>query len=290
MIDTLCVLGVGLIGGSVARALRTAGKVRRIVGCGRDRANLDRALALGVIDEAHSDPAVAVEGADVVVVAVTLGATHDVLARIAPALRPGAIVTDVGSVKASVIEAARTTLGSHLPRFVAGHPIAGGEKTGVEASTATLYQQHRVILTPHAEQDPAALATVRALWEAAGAEVVSMDAGRHDDILAATSHLPHLLAYALVGSLLRMEGAESPFDFAAGGFRDFTRIASSSPAMWRDIALANGPALLAACARFETVLRELRQAITQGDGAALEASFAASKTARDDYLQRSANR
>ena len=287
MIDTLCILGVGLIGGSLARALREAGQVRRIVGCGRDRANLDRALALGVIDEATSDPALAVAGADMVVVAVTLGATRDILARIAPALRRDAIVTDVGSVKASVVEAARATLGDAFPRFVAGHPIAGGEKSGVEASSATLYRQHRVILTPHTTQDQRALEEVAAMWRASGATVSCMDAARHDEILAATSHLPHLLAYALVGCLLRLDGEESPFDYAAGGFRDFTRIASSNPAMWRDISLANAPALLAVCERFEQVLGEFRRAIANGDGAALENGFGQAKAARDEYLQRS---
>ena len=287
MIDTLCVLGVGLIGGSLARALREAGQVRRVVGCGRDRANLERALQLGVIDEAMTDPALAVQGADMIVVAVTLGATRDILARIAPALGSNALVTDVGSVKASVLHAARETLGDALPRFVAGHPIAGGEKSGVEASSATLYQRHRVILTPHPGQAPDALERVAAMWRAAGASVSCMDAARHDEILAATSHLPHLLAYALVASLLRLEGTESPFDYAAGGFRDFTRIASSNPAMWRDISLANAPALLAICDRFEEVLDEFRQAITRGDGTALEAGFAQAKVARDDFVNRS---
>lgn len=287
MIDTLCILGVGLIGGSLARALREAGQVRRIVGCGRDRANLDRALALGVIDAATSDPAEAVAGADMVVVAVTLGATREILGRIAPALGKDAIITDVGSVKASVLDAARETLGEAFPRFVAGHPIAGGEKSGVEASNAALYQRHRVILTPHALQAAGAVERVAEMWRATGATVTSLDADRHDEILAATSHLPHLLAYALVASLLRLDGAESPFDYAAGGFRDFTRIASSNPAMWRDISLANAPALLAVCDQFEQVLAEFRRAIRLGDGAALEAGFGLAKAARDDYLQRS---
>lgn len=287
MIDTLCILGVGLIGGSLARALRAAGQVRRVVGCGRERGNLDRALQLGVIDEATADPAAAVAGADMVVVAVTLGATREILARIAPALASHALVTDVGSVKASVLDAARETLGEAFPRFVAGHPIAGGEKSGVEASSATLYQRHRVILTPHAEQAPDAVTRVAAMWHATGAAVDYLDAARHDEILAATSHLPHLLAYALVASLLRLDGAESPFDYAAGGFRDFTRIASSNPAMWRDISLANAPALLAVCDRFEQVLGEFRQAIRMGDGATLEAGFGEAKAARDDFLHRS---
>ncbi|MGE3772045.1 MAG: prephenate dehydrogenase [Gammaproteobacteria bacterium] len=283
----LAVVGVGLIGGSLARALRAQGAVERVVGCGRDRANLERAIALGVIDEWTQDPAEAARGADVVVVAVTLGATADILARIAPALAAQAIVTDVGSAKRCVIDAARTQLSpSQYARFVAGHPIAGAEKSGVEAAKVDLYERHRVILTPTADTDAAALATVRRMWQRVGAEVCDMDPDLHDEVLAATSHLPHLLAYALVDCLLDLDTPVDVFDFAAGGFRDFTRIASSSPAMWRDIALENRAALLAVCARFEQTLAGLRRALEAGDAAALETAFARAKTARDDFMRR----
>lgn len=288
MIDTLCIIGVGLIGGSLARALREAGLVRRVVGCGRDAGNLSRAIELGVIDEAFHDPAQAVLGADMVVVAVTLGATGEILKRIAPALKPDAIVTDVGSAKACVVEAARQTLApTALSRFVPGHPIAGAEKSGVEASRAALYQRHRVILTPLPEQSAAALASVVAMWEATGAEVLCMDAVLHDQVLAATSHLPHVLAYAMVNCLLDLDTPVNVMDYAAGGFRDFTRIASSNPPMWRDIALNNAPALLAMIGQFETSLGQLRQALEARDAVALEQAFSRAKTARDDYLSRS---
>jgi len=288
MIDTLCIIGVGLIGGSLARALREAGLVRRVVGCGRDAGNLARAIELGVIDEAFHDPAQAVVGADMVVVAVTLGATGEILQRIAPSLRADAIVTDVGSAKACVIEAARQALApSALPRFVPGHPIAGAEKSGVEAANAQLYQRHRVILTPLPEQSAAALASVVAMWEATGAEVLCMDATLHDQVLAATSHLPHVLAYAMVNCLLDLDTPVSVMDYAAGGFRDFTRIASSNPPMWRDIALNNAPALLAMIGQFETSLGQLRQALEARDAVALEQAFSRAKMARDDYLSRS---
>lgn len=285
----LAIIGVGLIGGSLARALRTRGAVDAVVGCGRDRANLERAVALGVIDDWTQNPAEAARGADIVVVAVTLGATADILARIAPALAAQAIVTDVGSAKRCVIDAARAQLPpSQYARFVAGHPIAGAEKSGVEAAKAELYERHRVILTPTADTDAAALATVRRLWECVGAEVCDMDADLHDEVLAATSHLPHLLAYALVDCLLDLDTPVDVFDFAAGGFRDFTRIASSSPAMWRDIALENRTALLAVCARYEQTLARLRRALEAGDAEALEAAFARAKAARDEFMRRRA--
>lgn len=284
----LAILGVGLIGGSLARALRERGAVQSVVGCGRDRGNLERAVELGVIDSWTHDPLEAVRGADIVVVAVTLGATADILARIAPGLSPQAIITDVGSAKRCVIEAARTQLPAHIARFVAGHPIAGAERSGVEASKADLYVRHRVILTPTADTDPAALARIRALWECVGAEVFDMDADLHDEVLAATSHLPHLLAYALVNCLLDLGKPVNVFDFAAGGFRDFTRIASSNPAMWRDISLENRTALLAVCTRFEQTLATLRAALEAGDAVTLEAEFGRAKAARDDFMRRRA--
>lgn len=285
-IERLAIIGVGLIGGSLARALRERGAVKHVVGCGRDPVNLRRALELGVIDEAHHDPLEAVRGADVVVVAVTLGATGDILARIAPGLGPDALVTDVGSAKACVVAAARQHLPGACARFVAGHPIAGGEKSGVDAANGALYEKHRVILTPMPENSPVALARIRLMWETVGAEVFEMDAALHDEVLAATSHLPHLLAYALVDCLIDLGKPVDVFDFAAGGFRDLTRIASSSPAMWRDISLANRTALLSVCDRFEQTLATLRGLLAAGDGAGLEAEFGRAKAARDDFLRR----
>lgn len=287
----VAIIGVGLIGGSLACALRAQGAAEHVVGCGRDRRNLERAVELGVIDAWTHDPAEAVRGADLVVVAVTLGATADILARIAPVLAPQAIITDVGSAKRCVLEAARAQLPpTHYARFVAGHPIAGSEQSGVEAAKADLYVRHRVILTPVADTDREALATVRRVWECVGADVLDMDADLHDEVLAATSHLPHLLAYALVDCLLGLDSPVDVFDFAAGGFRDFTRIASSSPAMWRDIAIQNRRALLAVCTRFEATLATLRRAVEAGDAQALETAFARAKRARDDFVRRRTTR
>ncbi|MEJ2344416.1 MAG: prephenate dehydrogenase/arogenate dehydrogenase family protein [Gammaproteobacteria bacterium] len=286
MLRSLCIIGVGLIGGSLARAARGAGLCAEIVGSGRNAANLQRAVELGVIDRYHTDPAVAVRGADLVVAAVPLGAMETVLRQIAPALAEDAVVTDVGSAKASVVAAARAALGDHARYFVPGHPIAGTERSGVEASFADLYQGRKVILTPVAETDPAATAKVRAVWAAVGAEVMEMAVAHHDEVLAATSHLPHVLAYALVDTLSRMGESEEIFQYAAGGFRDFTRIASSDPVMWRDICLANRDALLGVIERYEADLRGLADAIRAGDGEQLLEVFARAKSARDRHCER----
>lgn len=280
-IERLALLGIGLMGGSLARALRRAGAVGEIVGCARNTADLGTAVELGVIDRWTTDPAEAVAGADVVMVAVTLGATEQILAKAAPALEPDAVVTDVGSTKGSVVAAARRVLGPAIARFVGGHPIAGSERTGVEASFADLYVNHRVILTPLPENDLQAVAKVRAMWESCGAIVTEMDVAHHDEVLAATSHLPHMLAYALVDALVGMSTSGEIFDYAAGGFRDTTRIAASSPEMWRDIALANAPAVLAMCDRFEATFGAVRAAIAAGDGEALRTIFARAKAARE---------
>ena len=285
-IERLALLGIGLMGGSLARALRRAGAVGEIVGCARNPANLAKAVDLGVIDRDTTDPAAAVAGADLVLVAVTLGATEQILARAAPALRADAIVTDVGSTKGSVVAAARRVLGAGIARFVPGHPIAGSERTGVEASFADLYVDHRVILTPLPETDRQAVETVRRMWERCGAVVTEMAVEHHDEVLAATSHLPHLVAYALVDCLVGMHDSSEIFDYAAGGFRDTTRIAASSAEMWRDIALANAPAVLAMCDRFETAFGAVRTAIAAGDGEALRKIFARAKAARERLTPR----
>ncbi|WP_123401846.1 prephenate dehydrogenase/arogenate dehydrogenase family protein [Inmirania thermothiophila] len=284
MARRLAVLGVGLIGGSLARALRRAEAVGEIVGCGRDPAHLARAVELGVVDRAETDPAAAVAGADLVVLAVPLGAMRAVLAAAAPALAADAVVTDVGSAKASVIADARAVFG-RIPRwFVPGHPIAGTERSGVEAAFAELFEDHRVLLTPVAETDPAAVERVRRMWEAAGAVVETMEVAHHDAVLAATSHLPHMLAYALVDALARLEGHEEIFRYAAGGFRDFTRIASSDPVMWHDICLANREALLGMLRRFQADLARLADAVEAGDGETLLATFRRAKAARDAHV------
>lgn len=284
MIERLTVIGVGLIGGSFARGLRVAGEVGEVVGCGRSTANLERAVDLGVIDRYSTDPAEAVAGADLVFIAVPLGAMRGTLAAIRDAVGTQTIVTDGGSAKASVIADARAVFGQVPPRFVPGHPIAGTEHSGVEASFPGLYRDRRVILTPVAETDPQAVACVRRLWEACGAEVCTMEVAHHDEVLAATSHLPHLLAFGLVDTLARMRENDEIFRYAAGGFRDFTRIASSSPVMWRDICVANGAAIGTMLQRFAVELTDLAETIERGDGERLLEIFTRAKAARDRYV------
>ncbi|GAB6042803.1 prephenate dehydrogenase [Endothiovibrio diazotrophicus] len=285
LIDSLCIVGVGLIGGSWARALREAGQVGEVIGCGREEGNLRRAVELGVIDRWSTDVAEAVAGCDLVVVAVPLGAMEAVFRTMAPALKAGAVVTDVGSAKGSVIEAASRAFGGGIPSFfVPGHPIAGREHSGVDAADGTLYRDRRVILTPLHTTDPTAIELVDRAWEVAGAEVVRMEVEHHDEVLAATSHLPHVLAFALVDSLANMKYGDEIFGFAAGGFRDFTRIASSDPVMWRDICLHNREALLGMVERFERDLAALRDLIAAGDGPAMLDLFQRAKHARDTHV------
>lgn len=283
-IPRLCVIGVGLIGGSLALALRRAGVVDEIVGCGRSQANLRRAVELGVVDRYQTNPAIAIAGADVVVLGVPLGNVRAVLMTIRDVLDPRTIVTDVGSAKHCVIEDVEATFGCMPARFVPGHPVAGTEKSGVDAASAGLFQNRRTILTPLAQTDPSAVSCVRILWESAGAEVITMSAEHHDRMLAATSHLPHLLAFGLVDTLARWDGEEDVFQYAAGGFRDFTRIASSDPIMWRDICLANRKALLDALQHYREDLGVLTELVRQLDAQGLERVFRNAKDVRDRYL------
>ncbi len=283
MIERLCIIGVGLIGGSLARALREAAYVKEIVGSSRSAENLQRAVDLGVIDRYDTAPSRAVEGADLVFVSVPLGAMATVFASIKDALAEGAVVTDGGSAKASVVEDVKKAVGRLPAWFVAGHPIAGTEQSGVEASFPDLYKGRRVILTPSVETDVEAVKKVRAMWEAAGASVNEMDVAHHDEVLAATSHLPHMLAFALVESLARMSEQREIFEYAAGGFRDFTRIASSDPVMWRDICLANRDALLVMVERFKNDLDDLTAAIRSQDAHKVLEIFQDAKAARDAF-------
>ena len=293
MIKRLAIIGVGLIGGSLARAVRRAGLCEEIIGSGRDVAQLRKAVELGVIDCYNIDIASAVHDADMVVVAVPLGAMEQVLRALAGHVRPDTIITDVGSAKASVVTAARNVFGEVPANFVPGHPIAGTEKNGVEASFAELFQGRRVILTPLPHTDAYALAQVHLLWRTAGAEVVEMGVEHHDEVLAATSHLPHILAYSLVDTLVRMDAgmdnSEEIFRFAAGGFRDFTRIASSDPVMWRDICLANRLAIITLLERFRGDLDALMDLIRAGDSERILAVFSRAKAARDRCYQKENN-
>lgn len=281
MIDKLAIIGVGLMGGSLARALRERDEVGEIVGYGRTIANLDEAIALNVIDHAETSIAAAVDGADMIVLAVPVGAMREVLDAAAPAIGSHAVVTDVGSVKQTVIDAARAALGPRFASFVPGHPIAGTEQSGARAARGNLYEDRRVILTPGPETDPTATERVTAMWRAVGAEVVSMPAADHDRVLAASSHLPHALAYALVDMLVRLDDHRSIFECAGGGFRDFTRIAASDPVMWRDICLANREPLLALLEQYQENLRLLGEALERADGEWLRETFARAKRARE---------
>lgn len=309
MLKRLAIIGVGLIGGSLARAVKRAGLCEEIVGSGRDAAQLRKAVELGVIDRYDIDIASAVHDADMVGIAVPLGAMEQVLRACVGHIRSDTIITDVGSAKASVVTAARNVFGEVPANFVLGHPIAGTEKNGVEASFAELFQGRRVILTPLPHTAPHALMQVHLLWRAVGAEVVEMGVEHHDEVLAATSHLPHILAYALVNTLVRMNTAmdvnsgsqgdlqgnpsidksEEIFRFAAGGFRDFTRIASSDPTMWRDICLANRPAIITLLERFRGDLDTLTDFIRAGDSERILGVFTRAKAARDRCYQKEDN-
>jgi prephenate dehydrogenase len=238
-IKRLAIIGLGLIGGSLARALRDAGMVEHVVGCGRSAANLERGVELGVIDSFTHDVAEAVSDADVVFVSVPLGAMPSVFEAFKGHIKPDCVITDGGSAKATVIEDFMQACPEYAAQFVPGHPIAGTENNGVEASFATLYNNRRIIITPMEQTSADAQVVITEMWQACGAEVIEMGVEHHDEVLAATSHLPHMLAFGLVDMLANLDEHDDIFKYAAGGFRDFTRIASSNPVMWRDICVAN---------------------------------------------------
>ncbi len=285
----LALIGVGMIGGSVAAALKRAGAIQRATGFDADASAAHRGVALGVLDAAADSVEDAVHGADLVVLAVPVGAMRDVMAAAARALPAHAIVTDVGSTKRSVIEAARVALGASngllIRRFVPGHPIAGRELPGVEHADGELFRGRVYICTPTEETSAEARATVEALWRRIGAQVVTMDAAEHDRIFAAVSHLPHLLAFALVARIASEPDGERKLAFAGAGFRDFTRIAASSPAMWRDVCLANRAALGEELRGYRSLLDELQRAVDTGDAPALEAAFELASRTRRRHAQ-----
>jgi len=285
-IERLAIVGVGLIGGSLAAALREAGAVGTVVGIGRSQATLDEARTLGLIDHGFTDAATGVRGADMVVLAMPVGQTGRMLAAIAPGVGPGTIVTDAGSTKSDVVAAAREHFAAHMGQFVPAHPIAGDEKSGPSAARGNLYRGRNVVTTPLAETDPAAVERVEAMWRTAGAVIHRMTPTQHDDIFATVSHLPHLLAYALVAQVALDPDHERLFSYAASGFRDFTRIAGSHPEMWRDIALANRTALLNRLDGYTAQVAQLRAALESGDGEALQQTFALARDARADWLRR----
>ncbi|WP_210397658.1 bifunctional prephenate dehydrogenase/3-phosphoshikimate 1-carboxyvinyltransferase [Motiliproteus sediminis] len=278
----LLVVGLGLIGGSFAKGLRQQGAAR-VIGFDANATELREGLRLGVIDEAADDLCAAVSAADVVMLAVPVKVMERVMAQIAPVLRPETVLTDVGSVKGNIIDVARRVFGEVPANFVPGHPIAGSEKSGVSAAKADLFAHHKVILTPMAGTDRFALKLVSDLWQRLGADVHHMDVKRHDEVLAATSHLPHLLAFSLVDTLSNDHENRDIFRYAAGGFRDFTRIAASDPMMWHDIFLANRDATLKVLDEFSAGVERLRAAIDAGDGHQLLGIFTRAKSARDHF-------
>lgn len=281
MINHLTIIGVGLIGSSLSLALKKSGYVKRVTGCGRSESNLQKGVELGVLDDYTLSIADAVSNADVVVVAVPLGAMRSTFESILPGLNSRTVLTDVGSAKASVVQDARSVLGTRFQQFVAGHPIAGSERSGVEAGSASLYQNRKIILTPEQDTDLDAIEVVSKMWLATGAQVETMNVEHHDIILAATSHLPHMLAFSLVSHLSKMGDQHEIFSYAAGGFRDFTRIASSDPVMWRDICLANGDALLELIEGYKNKLDEIADAIRDNNPDALFELFRDAKHTRD---------
>lgn len=285
MFDKIAIIGVGLIGGSVALAARRAGLARQIVGAGRAGDALDDALRLGVIDAAAS-PTEAVKDADFVLLAIPVGKMPEVMAAIAPHLPQHTVVTDAGSTKGDVATAARAHMSQRLPRFVPAHPIAGAEKSGVQAAKVELFDRKNVVLTPLPENDGDAVAKTEAFWRGCGANVATMSIEAHDRIFAAVSHLPHVLAFALVEEIARRPNADQLFGFAAGGFRDFSRIAGSSPEMWRDICLANRDAMLEELDAYILRLADIRRLIETNDGAQLAEVFEHARNARTAWAEK----
>jgi prephenate dehydrogenase len=284
LFERIAVIGVGLIGGSFALALKQAKACAHVVGAGRNGANLRLALETGVIDSIAPDAVAAAHGADLVLLAAPVAQFPKLFRDISSVLAPKSIVTDGGSTKRDVVVAARAAMGKKVAQFVPAHPIAGAEKSGAGAASADLFRGKRVIMTPLPENSEATVKRVRDAWSACGARITPMDPEVHDTILAAVSHLPHVLAYALVHDLAARENAAELFAYAAGGFRDFTRIASSHPEMWRDICIANRDRLLQELDRYRRELDSIGRLLQAGDAAGLERVFAEARESRSRWL------
>jgi prephenate dehydrogenase len=278
--NNVTIIGVGLIGGSLARVLKAKDLAREITGAGRSRETLELALKLGVVDHLGQGMKHAVENADLVVLASPVGTFETAVREIGPHLKKGAILTDVGSVKGALVRAIETLLPAGVS-YVPGHPIAGKDKHGVSEASETLFQGANCIVTPTENTDPLALETVKALWLAAGANVIIMSPDAHDHIFSAVSHLPHAAAYAMVNTVAEFnEGTENYITFSGAGFRDFTRIAASSPEMWRDICLLNGPNIMEMIERYQFALNRIKKAIKHKDGVKLEKLFRSASALR----------
>ncbi len=287
LFERVAILGVGLIGGSFALALKEARACGHVVGAGRSSANIRRALELGIIDSTAPDAVAAAHNADLVLIAAPVAQFLKLFREVATVLGPKALITDAGSTKRDVVAAARASLGRKIAQFVPAHPIAGAEKSGAEAANAALFRERRVVLTPLPENSESAVKKVHAAWSACGARIARMNPEEHDSVLGAVSHLPHLLAYALVHEFAMRETGAQLFEYAAGGFRDFTRIASSHPEMWRDICIANSDRILDELRRYRKKLDSVGKLLEAGDGAALEKVFAEARAAREKWIHSS---
>lgn len=287
LIPVLAVVGVGLIGGSFAAALRAAGQVGHVLGVGRNAQSLERACQLGLIDAAAT-PAQAAAQADVILLSTPVSGLGAVLAQMRPHLRDTTVLTDVGSTKAQVVQVACQALRERAGQFVPGHPIAGAERSGPDAADPALYRGRLVILTPLADNSPAMLARVRACWQACGASIIDMDAQHHDRVLGSVSHMPHLLAAVYMAQVAGADDADTRLALAGSGFRDFTRIAAGSPEMWRDIFLSNRAAMLSELAAVRAVLDQAEQAISRGDGEALRVMLERAAAARRNWRKEQA--
>lgn len=283
VVKKLVIFGVGLIGGSVALALKKYANAPLCVGVGRNQASLDQALALNIIDEATTDIAAALSDADIVLIAAPVAQTKNILLSIKPHLDNKTIITDAGSTKTDVLVIAKEVLGEQAKQFIGGHPIAGAEKSGPTAAMDDLYIGKNVVLTPSPDNQQDDVQQVRQLWLDCGANVIEMAAEKHDGIFATVSHLPHVLAFALVEDMVARDNADELFQFAASGFRDFTRIAGSSPEMWRDISFANRTALLNEITAYEQALAKLKQTLVEEDSDGMQALFERASKARNDW-------
>jgi prephenate dehydrogenase len=283
--DRVAVIGVGLIGGSFSLALKEKKLCRHVVGAGRSAANLQLALERGIVDSIAAGPAAAAREADLILISTPVAQFEKILQEVKDVLKPGALITDAGSTKRDVVAAARAALGAKIAQFVPAHPIAGAEQSGAAAATAGLFRDRRVVVTPLAENSERDIGVVSALWTAAGARVSRMPPQEHDEVFAAVSHLPHVLAFALVSDVSKRPNSAQLFGYAAGGFRDFTRIASSHPEMWRDICVANRDHLLHELHLYEEKLKTIARMLEASDAQALEKLFAEARAARDKWLK-----
>lgn len=284
-LNKLVIFGVGLIGGSFALALRKVGAVKHIVGVGRSRENLECARQMGAIDEIATEIPGALKGADLVLLAMPVGQTGKIMAQIEPHLEPQTVLTDAGSTKQDVLAVAYAFLSRHLSNFVPAHPVAGAEQSGVKAASADLFRDKNVVITPLPQTDSRAVKVVSGIWEECGANVSQMSPQEHDEVLATISHLPHMLAYALMHQVAHSSNAEQLLRYAGTGFRDFTRIAGSSPEMWRDICLANRESLLRQMDAYQNQLAKLRDLLANGDGETLEKIFAHARETRSRMME-----